>query len=65
MTHAKVAVRLPPAASVSAYVAEAITAYGRETTLRELVDEMIAEHGKPEKADYAWADRVLTAARKR
>lgn len=55
------------AASVSAYVSDALTdALARsaacekdDNSLAELVAEMIAEHGEPSAEDYAWADRVL------
>lgn len=79
MTHAKVAITIPEhelaaaklavrrgrATSLSAYVADAVAAYRREDSLRSLVDDMIAQHGKPSREDYAWADRVVTAARRR
>ncbi len=79
MTYKKVAVTIPAgelaaarravrrgrAASLSAYVSDAVAAYRREDSLRALVDEMIAKHGEPSTEAYAWADRVLAAARRR
>lgn len=73
MTKAKIAVSLPAAlvddarqavrdgraASVSAYVAEALAARSREDGLTRLVADLKAAHGEPAAADYAWADRVL------
>jgi Arc/MetJ-type ribon-helix-helix transcriptional regulator len=47
------------AASVSAYVANALARQVREDDLADLIAEMRAEHGEPTADDYAWADRVL------
>lgn len=47
------------AASVSAYVATALSRQVREDDLTALLAEMRAEHGSPSADDYAWADRVL------
>ncbi|HVA61463.1 MAG TPA: hypothetical protein VNG13_13145 [Mycobacteriales bacterium] len=79
MTMAKIAVTLPEeqveeakravaegrARSVSAYVAEALTSHGERLGLRAYVDALIAEHGKPSKQDYAWADEQLTRTKRR
>lgn len=73
MTAAKIAISLPPdqlatmqaavragkAASVSAYVADAIARQAREESLESLVSDMVAEFGEPTAKDRAWARRVL------
>jgi Arc/MetJ-type ribon-helix-helix transcriptional regulator len=73
MTTAKIAVTLPPeqvkaakravkegrAPSVSAYVAEALARQQRAESLTALLDELIAQHGEPSSADYAWARQAL------
>jgi antitoxin ParD1/3/4 len=47
------------AASVSAYVAEALARRSADDELVELLAEMDAEHGPPSAEDYAWAERAL------
>lgn len=59
VTQAKLAVTEGSAASVSAYVAEAMRAHGRRETLEEILDEWEAEDGPPSADDYAWADEML------
>ena len=73
MTAAKIAITLPRpllakvkgavrrgrAASVSAFVSEALEARVREDSLASLVRDLIAEHGEPSPRDKAWAKRVL------
>lgn len=73
MTIGKIAVSLPQqlidaarqavasgrAASVSAYVAEALSRRQQEDALSDLVAEWIVEDGAPTSADYAWAHEVL------
>jgi antitoxin ParD1/3/4 len=73
MTAAKIAITLPRpllakvkgavrrgrASSVSAFVSDALEARVREDSLAALVRDLIAEHGKPSRADEAWAKRVL------
>lgn len=49
-------------ASVSAHVADALSRYQREEVLSALVAELVATHGEPTPADYAWADEVLGVA---
>lgn len=56
---AKAAVKAGKAASVSAYVAEAIAEKDDATSLADLLDEWDQEYGPPSDADYAWADAEL------
>ncbi|SEB60185.1 hypothetical protein SAMN04489844_0648 [Nocardioides exalbidus] len=48
-------------ASVSAYVAEAMTEKSRRLTLAEVLDEMDAELGAPDEDARARAERALDA----
>lgn len=57
---AKQAVREGRAASVSAYVAEALAHRQQDDALADLVAEWTAHDGAPSVEDYAWADAVLT-----
>ena len=73
MTTAKIAISLPPeqlarvrqavrrgrAESVSAYIARALEQQDREESLAELVRDLVAEHGEPDRKEKAWARRVL------
>ncbi|HSH59658.1 MAG TPA: hypothetical protein VK988_08485 [Acidimicrobiales bacterium] len=74
MTKSKIAVSLPPqlverahqavaagrAASVSAYVAEALEEKAKLDDLASLLDEMLAETGGPLTVEErAWADEAL------
>ncbi len=47
------------AKSLSSFVAEAVDEKLRRDELSAILDEMDVEHGKPTKADKAWARRVL------
>jgi hypothetical protein len=47
------------AKSLSAFVAEAVDEKLRRDELAAILDAMDAEHGKPTKAQTAWAKRVL------
>ena len=58
---ARAAVAGGRAASVSAYVAEALAEKSGRRTLAELLDEMDAELGVPDAAAVARADRILDA----
>jgi antitoxin ParD1/3/4 len=49
------------AASVSAYVSQALAAREREETLSGVVADLITELGRPSSEAYAWADEVLDA----
>jgi Arc/MetJ-type ribon-helix-helix transcriptional regulator len=78
MTHAKIAITLPPeqlervkravrrgrAASVSAYISGALAQQAREESLAELVTDLVAQHGQPTRKETAWARRVLARRRK-
>lgn len=78
MTAAKIAITLRPeqlagvhravksgkAASVSAYIAGALDRQAREESLASLVQDLIAEHGEPNKKERAWARRVLGLTKK-
>ncbi len=56
---AKRAVKEGRAPSVSEYVAEALARQERVDSLTALLEELVAEHGEPSTADYAWARRAL------
>ena len=58
---ARAAVVAGRAASVSAYVAEALAEKSRRRTLSEVLDEMDAELGAPDAAATARAARALEA----
>ncbi len=47
------------AKSLSSFVAEAVDEKLRRDELSAILDEMDVAHGKPTKADTAWARRVL------
>lgn len=59
---ARQAVQEGRAASVSAYVSEALDEKQRGERLADLVAEWNAEDGEPSAEDYAWADAVLNSA---
>jgi Arc/MetJ-type ribon-helix-helix transcriptional regulator len=59
VTAARQAVADGRAASVSAYVAEAIADRRADEDLARLLDEMDAEHGPPTGEHFAWARRAL------
>lgn len=50
------------AASVSAYVAEALAQRRADEDLAELLDDLDAEYGAPAAEHYAWARRALGLA---
>lgn len=50
------------AASVSAYIAEAIRRREQEDGLASVLDDMDAEHGPPSTEDIDWARRTLGVA---
>jgi hypothetical protein len=78
MTAAKIAISLPPAQlarvrravrsgqaeSVSGYIVRVLEEHEERESLQRLVDDLIAEHGKPTKADQAWARRALARRRR-
>jgi hypothetical protein len=47
------------AASVSAYIADAMAQSARTRSITGLVADMRAEDGQPSEEDYAWARRAL------
>lgn len=51
------------AASVSAYVAQALARRRADEDLVDLLDEMDAEYGPPDAEHYAWARRPLGVQR--
>jgi Arc/MetJ-type ribon-helix-helix transcriptional regulator len=73
MTTSKIAITLPEeqldrvhrevragrAESVSGYIARVLAEHERRESLRELLRDLIAEHGEPEEADIRWAKRAL------
>jgi Arc/MetJ-type ribon-helix-helix transcriptional regulator len=73
MTAAKIAITLPEeqlarvrravragrASSVSGYIASALEQQERQESLRELVADLIAQHGAPTRKEAAWARRAL------
>jgi Arc/MetJ-type ribon-helix-helix transcriptional regulator len=56
---ARQAVRDGRAASVSAYIADAMAQAERVRSISTLVADMRAEDGEPSEEDYAWARRAL------
>lgn len=78
MTAAKIAITVPRpllakvrsavkqgrAASVSAFVSQAVAQHVREESLAALLDDLIEKHGEPTREDRAWARRVLSRRRK-
>lgn len=60
---ARLAVDEGRAASVSAYIAEALAQQHEADALAQLVAAMRAEDGRPDPEDYAWADRALGLTR--
>lgn len=56
---ARTAVSEGRAASVSAFVAEAVEEHGRYGELAELLAEMASEAGPPTDGDRAWARQAL------
>jgi hypothetical protein len=78
MTTLKIAITLPEeqlkrvhreiragrAESVSGYIARALAEQERRESLRELLDDLIAQHGEPKKEDIKWAKRALATRRR-
>ena len=73
MTTSKIAITLPEeqlkrvhrevragrADSVSGYIAHVLAEQERRESLRELLRDLIAEHGQPKQQDVRWAKRAL------
>ncbi len=78
MTAAKIAITLPQeqlaqvrkavragrADSVSGYIARVLAEHAREESLRELTEDLIAQHGQPTREEAAWAKRAFARRRK-
>lgn len=47
------------AASVSAYISEALAQVPQKDSLESLLDDLDREYGPPSAEVYAWADRML------
>jgi hypothetical protein len=77
MTTSKIAISLPKdqiarvhrevragrARSVSGYIAGVLAEQGRRESLRELLEDLIEQHGKPAAKDIKWAERALEQRR--
>lgn len=73
MTRAKIAITIPEdllievkaavargeAASVSAYISDAVAMRGAKSGLRAYLDALIEKHGEPPQEAYEWADDQL------
>ena len=78
MTTSKIAISLPEeqlervqrevragrADSVSGYITRVLTEQERRESLRDLLSDLIAEHGKPKEEHRQWAKRVLGRRRR-
>jgi hypothetical protein len=49
---------------VSGYIARALAEQERRESLREILNDLIAQHGQPEQEDIKWAKRVLARRRR-
>jgi hypothetical protein len=58
------AVRAGRADSVSGYIARVLTENARQESLRDLVRDLIAEHGEPTQQEKKWAKRALPPRRR-
>jgi Arc/MetJ-type ribon-helix-helix transcriptional regulator len=77
MTTSKIAITLPKdqlarvqrevragrADSVSGYIARALAEHERRESLRELIRDLIRQHGEPDREDVQWAKRALAIKR--
>jgi Arc/MetJ-type ribon-helix-helix transcriptional regulator len=77
MTRVKIAITIPEellaqvkdavsrgeAASVSAYISDAVAANGKKTGLRAYLDALKEEYGEPPPEAYAWAEAQLKRMR--
>ena len=77
MTKAKIAISLPKdqiarvqrevragrAGSVSGYIAKVLAEQERRESLRELLQDLIQQHGEPAAKDIRWAERALDQRR--
>jgi Arc/MetJ-type ribon-helix-helix transcriptional regulator len=53
------AVRAGRAESVSGYITRVLAEQEREESLRELVQDLIAQHGEPSREEKTWTKRAL------
>ena len=58
------AIRAGRADSVSGYIARALAENARQESLRDLVRDLIAEHGEPTQQEKKWAKRALPPRRR-
>jgi Arc/MetJ-type ribon-helix-helix transcriptional regulator len=77
MTKSKIAISLPKdqiarvhrevragrAGSVSGYIARVLAEQERRESLREVLRDLIAQHGEPTAKDIKWAERALEQRR--
>jgi len=77
MTYSKIAISLPGeqlarvrrevrggrAASVSGYIARVLAEQERRESLRELLQDLIGQHGEPSAKDTKWAESALEQRR--
>ena len=77
MTKSKIAISLPKdqiarvhrevragrAGSVSGYIARVLAEQERRESLRELLQDLIKQHGEPAAKDIQWAERALDQRR--
>ena len=56
-------VRAGRATSVSGYIARALAEQERRESLRELLRDLIEQHGEPGAKDIKWAERALQPRR--
>lgn len=77
MTRSKIAISLPTeqlarihreikagrADSVSGYITRVLEEQGQRESLRELLRDLIAQHGEPSRKDIQWAERALAPRR--
>jgi len=77
MTKSKIAISLPrdqiarvkrevragQAGSVSGYIASVLAEQERRESLRELLRDLVAQHGEPAAKDVEWAERALEQRR--
>jgi len=77
MTRSKIAISLPKdqiarvhrevragrATSVSGYIAKVLAEQERRESLRELLRDLIKQHGAPAAKDVKWAERALEPRR--
>jgi hypothetical protein len=78
MTVAKIAITLPErqlarvrsvvrsggADSVSGYITRVLEEQEQEESLRDIVRDLISEHGEPSREERAWAKRALSRRRR-